>query len=54
MVFEIFSCIFVKEIQNEVSACFYEITQLFVKFLPLKPAKNVHCMEKIDESKGKP
>ncbi len=26
MVFEIFSCNFVKKIENEVSACFYEIT----------------------------
>ncbi len=26
MVFTTFSCLFVKEIQNEVSACFYEIT----------------------------
>jgi hypothetical protein len=36
MVFTIFSCLFVKEIQNEVSAGFYEsLTLLIEKFLPV-------------------
>jgi hypothetical protein len=33
MVFKILSCLFVKKFQNEVSACFYEIT-LFGAIVP--------------------
>ncbi len=35
VVFTIFGCLFVKNIQNKISACFYEITSLIVKILPV-------------------
>ncbi len=50
---------FLKEILIKVSACFYKIYFLIVKFIPvtlfrdLVPAMNVHWKKFTNESKGK-